>query len=123
MITETTTAHHLREGIGLQAYAQVDPLVAYKREAFNMYSSLMEDIRSDIVKSVYTVQVQRQQAAPVAVATPIARNIRTNRDGAANGLHQVWRRSRRRGWWPWPSAARTWSSLRRSARTPSPRPR
>jgi len=84
-IRHLTDLDHLREGIGLQAYAQVDPLVAYKREAFNMYSSLMEDIRSDIVKSVYTVQVQRQQAAPVAVATPIARNIRTNRDGAANG--------------------------------------
>ena len=85
-VRHLTDLDHLREGIGLQAYAQVDPLVAYKREAFAMYSSLMEDIRSDIVKAVYTVQVQRQQAAtPVPVATPIARNIRTNRDGAANG--------------------------------------
>lgn len=85
-VRHLTDLDHLREGIGLQAYAQVDPLVAYKREAFAMYSALMEDIRSDIVKAVYTVQVQRQQSAPpVPVATPIARNIRTNRDGAANG--------------------------------------
>jgi preprotein translocase subunit SecA len=85
-IRHLTDLDHLREGIGLQAYAQVDPVVAYKREAFNMYGALMEDIRSDIVKAVYTVQVQRQQQtaapAPVAVTTPIARNIRTNRDGA-----------------------------------------
>ncbi|MCE7990138.1 MAG: preprotein translocase subunit SecA [Caldilinea sp. CFX5] len=83
-IRHLTDLDHLREGIGLQAYAQVDPVVAYKREAFNMYGALMEDIRSDIVKAVYTVQVQRQQQAaqPVPVATPIARNIRTNRDGA-----------------------------------------
>jgi len=83
-VRHLTDLDHLREGIGLQAYAQVDPVVAYKREAFAMYSALMEDIRSDIVKAVYTVQVQRQQqAAPVA--TPIARNIRTNRDGANGG--------------------------------------
>jgi len=74
----------LREGIGLQAFAQVDPLVAYKREAFNMYSELMNDIRGDIVKSVFTVQVQQQQAQAPA-PSPIARNIRTNRDGAGNG--------------------------------------
>lgn len=80
-VRHLTDLDHLREGIGLQAYAQVDPVVAYKREAFAMYSALMEDIRSDIVKAVYTVQMQRQQlAAPVA--TPIARNIRTNRDSA-----------------------------------------
>jgi len=85
-VRHLTDLDHLREGIGLQAYAQVDPLVAYKREAFNMYSSLMEDIRGDIVKAVYTVQVQsKQSATPVPVATPIARNIRTNRDGAATG--------------------------------------
>jgi preprotein translocase subunit SecA len=85
-VRHLTDLDHLREGIGLQAYAQVDPVVAYKREAFNMYGALMEDIRSDIVKAVYTVQVQRQQSAPpVPIATPIARNIRTNRDGAANG--------------------------------------
>ena len=89
-VRHLTDLDHLREGIGLQAYAQVDPVVAYKREAFNMYGALMEDIRGDIVKAVYTVQVQRQQSAPpVPVATPIARNIRTNRDGADSKAQTV----------------------------------
>lgn len=89
-VRHLTDLDHLREGIGLQAYAQVDPLVAYKREAFNMYGALMEDIRGDIVKAVYTVQVQRQQnTPPVPVATPLARNIRTNRDGAGDGKPQT----------------------------------
>jgi preprotein translocase subunit SecA len=100
-IRHLTDLDHLREGIGLQAYAQIDPLVAYKREAFNMYSELMNDIRGDIVKAVFTVQVAQQpqmapngapaQAAapaPVAAPTPIARNIRTNRDGD-NGKPQT----------------------------------
>jgi preprotein translocase subunit SecA len=89
-VRHLTDLDHLREGIGLQAYAQVDPVVAYKRQAFGMYSELMEDIRSDIVKAVFTIQVQQpQQQAPAKLApTPIARNIRTNRDGA-NGKQQT----------------------------------
>ncbi len=87
-VRHLTDLDHLREGIGLQAYAQIDPLVAYKREAFNMYADLMEEIRGDIVKAVFTVQVNPQMTATAAEAaapaklapTPIARNIRTNRD-------------------------------------------
>jgi len=80
-IRHLTDLDRLREGIGLQAIAQVDPLVAYKREAFAMYSELMLDIRSDIVKSVFAVRVQRQEQEK---ATPIARNIRAHR-GSENG--------------------------------------
>ncbi len=101
-IRHLTDLDRLREGIGLQAFAQVDPLVAYKREAFNMYGELMNDIRGDVVKGLLTLQVQPKQvtgtttstnavtntttntveaSAPLA-ATPIARNIRTNRDAS-----------------------------------------
>ena len=79
-VRHLTDLDRLREGIGLQAIAQVDPLVAYKREAFVMYAELMESIRSDIVKAVFSIHVQEQ---PVTAA-PIARNIRTNQ-GASNG--------------------------------------
>ena len=92
-IRHLTDLDHLREGIGLQAFAQVDPLVAYKREAFNMYSELMNDIRGDIVKAVFSVQVQPQQQAPRVAPTPIARNIRTNRDGASGGKPQTMRKT------------------------------
>jgi preprotein translocase subunit SecA len=102
-IRHLTDLDRLREGIGLQAFAQVDPLVAYKREAFNMYGELMNDIRGDVVKAVLTLQlqpkqIQGQQAQvqgqtqtqsngdadmqPLST-TPIARNIRTNRDAPA----------------------------------------
>ncbi len=90
-VRHLTDLDHLREGIGLQAYAQLDPVVAYKREAFNMYSELMNDIRGDIVKSVYSIQIQRQQQQPIE--TPIARNIRTNRDGANGSGSQTVRNS------------------------------
>ena len=98
-VRHLTDLDRLREGIGLQAFAQVDPLVAYKREAFNMYGELMNDIRGDVVKALLTLQVQARPAAdagtaaamptptakpaPVQLPTPpIAANIRTNRDAA-----------------------------------------
>lgn len=52
---------YLREGIGLRGYGQRDPLVEYKREAFSMFSYLMENIKSTIVHTIFRVS-----AAPVA---------------------------------------------------------
>jgi preprotein translocase subunit SecA len=43
----------LRQGVGLRAYGQRDPLVEYKREAFVMFDNLMSDIKTDIVNSVF----------------------------------------------------------------------
>jgi preprotein translocase subunit SecA len=43
----------LRQGVGLRAYGQRDPLVEYKREAFTMFDHLMGDIKTDIMNSVF----------------------------------------------------------------------
>lgn len=43
----------LREGVGLRAYGQRDPLVEYKREAFQMFGELMTGIKQDIASSVF----------------------------------------------------------------------
>ncbi len=43
----------LREGVGLRAYGQRDPLVEYKREAFDMFSELMDAIKLDIASSIF----------------------------------------------------------------------
>ena len=43
----------LRQGVGLRAYGQRDPLVEYKREAFNMFATLMDDIREDIATRLF----------------------------------------------------------------------
>jgi len=46
---------YLREGIGLRGYGQRDPLIEYKREAFQMFSGLMENLRSSVVNSVMKI--------------------------------------------------------------------
>jgi preprotein translocase subunit SecA len=52
---------HLKEGIGLRGYAQVNPLVEYQKEGFTMFEALMAVMQQDVVEKVFSVQVQRQQ--------------------------------------------------------------
>ncbi|MHB1981711.1 MAG: SEC-C metal-binding domain-containing protein, partial [Sulfobacillus sp.] len=47
----------VREGIGLRAYGQLDPLVAYKQEAFAMFQEMTDAVRQDMVRFVLKVQV------------------------------------------------------------------
>ncbi len=47
----------LRQGIGLRAYGQKDPLVEYKYEAYDMFNQMIEEIQEEIVRYVYYVSV------------------------------------------------------------------
>jgi preprotein translocase subunit SecA len=52
---------YLREGIGLRGYAQVDPLVAYKKEALELFEQMQGSIQSNVVQKIFLAQVQYQQ--------------------------------------------------------------
>jgi preprotein translocase subunit SecA len=57
---------YLREGIHLRGFAQIDPLVAYKNEGFDMFTELMNNIWDEFARYVFNVEVQveqRQEAA------------------------------------------------------------
>ena len=49
---------HLRQGIHLRGYAQKNPKQEYKREAFEMFGSLLEIVKNEVVKIIMTVKVQ-----------------------------------------------------------------
>jgi preprotein translocase subunit SecA len=71
-VEHLTAMDEMRQGIGLQAYGQQDPLVIYKREARDMWDQLLGNISNQIVRSIYHVEIaQRPQpvAPPVTVAT------------------------------------------------------
>ncbi len=55
---------HLRQGIGLRAYGQKDPLNEYKREAFNLFSDMLSNLREQVVALLSTLQV-RMEAPPM----------------------------------------------------------
>ena len=54
----------LREGVGLRAYGQKDPLVEYKLEAFAMFNEMVESIQDEIVRLMLKVQVERRVETP-----------------------------------------------------------
>ncbi|HCM37503.1 MAG: Protein translocase subunit SecA [Candidatus Gottesmanbacteria bacterium GW2011_GWB1_43_11] len=62
----------LREGIGLRGYAQRDPLVEYKNEAFGMFESLIAQIDYDISHRIFRAQVQLGPQ-PTSTFTPTIR--------------------------------------------------
>ncbi len=72
-----TDLDQLREGIGLRALAQVEPLVAYKKEAFEMYQDLMGSIQKDIAHYIYHARIQTEPARP-------AQTVQTNRQESAD---------------------------------------
>ena len=49
---------YLREGIHLRGFAQIDPLVAYKNEAFTLFQDMMNTIWADFARMVYNVEVE-----------------------------------------------------------------
>ena len=61
---------YLKEGIGLRAMAQRDPLVEYQREGFNMFSDMMAGIREEAVQFLFNVEVRTTVAEPQAQAMP-----------------------------------------------------
>jgi len=63
-----TAIEDLRQSIGLQAYAQVDPLVAFKREGYDMFQQLQENIRRHVARTVFKVRVEQRPAQQAAQA-------------------------------------------------------
>ena len=105
-VQHLTAIEDVRQGIGLRAYGQQDPLVAFKREGFQMFEQLMTTMQSDILRRVFRAQVQqqlpastvlsrhREQAAAAAAAAPAATAGRAN--GSGGQAPRLTRRERRR---------------------------
>ncbi|OQA46799.1 MAG: preprotein translocase subunit SecA [Chloroflexi bacterium ADurb.Bin325] len=64
-VRHLTDLDELREGIGLRAIAQQDPLVAYKKEAHEMYQEFVSSIAHDLVYAIYHAQVITRPRLPV----------------------------------------------------------
>jgi preprotein translocase subunit SecA len=68
-VRHLTDLDELREGIGLRAIAQQDPLIAYKKEAHEMYQELVAAITHDIVGAIYHAQLMVRPAPPPRIYT------------------------------------------------------
>ena len=63
-----TRIEALRVSIGLEAYAQRDPLVQYKSKASEMFAQLVEDIRGLVISRVFAYQPRPVEVTPVEVS-------------------------------------------------------
>jgi preprotein translocase subunit SecA len=61
---------HLKEGIGLRGYAQQDPLVAYKKESFDMFEAMMAKFQEDTVRFLFRMQILGPDGQPVGEPVP-----------------------------------------------------
>ena len=53
---------HLKEGIGLRGYGQKDPLVEYKKEAFDVFADMTSRISREVAGRLFKIQVQHKEA-------------------------------------------------------------
>ena len=75
----------LRQGIGLRAYAQKDPVVAYTNEGFDMFDAMVNEIREEAVRNLMRVTVRRAPMERKQVAKPV--------DPAGDGANTPMRKS------------------------------
>src|SRR4030081_2205141 len=67
-ISYLTEMEHFKEGIGLRAFGQKDPLVEYKNEAFQAFQDLLNGIQFDIASTVFRVQLVKEPPVPTPPA-------------------------------------------------------
>ncbi|MCH8206934.1 MAG: preprotein translocase subunit SecA, partial [Chloroflexi bacterium] len=98
-VQHLTTMENLRQGIGLQAYGQRDPLVMYKKEGHEMFQSLQARIQHDIVHTIYHIGAAQGGLKPGArgktnakIASPMARVAGAkSREPVASGGRKIGR--------------------------------
>ena len=76
-VEHLTEMDDLREGVGLQAYGQRDPLVVYKTEGFRQFQRLLDNIQHDVIHTLYRVQ---PAVAEQPVRTRMTQDVTTNRE-------------------------------------------
>ena len=81
-----TMMQNLRQGIGLQAFGQRDPLVMYKKEGHEAFEQLLVGIRHDIAHAIFHVvpAQQHEQATARAQAAKGAATANTKKPGAVD---------------------------------------
>jgi len=66
---------HLRQGIHLRGYAQKSPKQEYKREAFELFSNMLESVKSDVTQTLMNVQIRSEQDIEAAEVPHAPANV------------------------------------------------
>jgi preprotein translocase subunit SecA len=66
---------HLRQGIHLRGYAQKNPKQEYKREAFELFSNMLDGIKRDVTQTLLNVQIRSEEAVQAAEVSHTPENV------------------------------------------------
>jgi preprotein translocase subunit SecA len=80
---------YLREGIHLRGFAQIEPLVAYKNEAFELFRDLMNSVWDDFARLIYHVQVTPAPEVGNGGPPPVSRRASGASSSATGGAGRV----------------------------------
>ncbi len=80
-----TAVEEVRQSVGLQAYAQVDPLVAFKREGYDMFQQLQGNIRRQVAQTIFKMRAKDLPAAPPTNGMVSGRGRQAGPPTGANG--------------------------------------
>ena len=103
---------HLRQGIHLRGYAQKNPKQEYKREAFELFSMMLDAIKREVTQILMTVQVRGEEDVETVEAAPAPGNVQYHHADYDEAWHNRPRTSR-----PGKSTSRSCAMNRRSAGT------
>ena len=79
---------HLRQGIHLRGYAQKNPKQEYKREAFELFETMLNAIKADVVRVMMNVQVKSQEDVEAVEEAPAVSNVQYQHAGYDEALAQ-----------------------------------
>ena len=66
---------HLRQSIHLRGYAQKNPKQEYKREAFELFSGMLESVKAEVTRILLTVQIRNEQQVDAVAEAPAPGNV------------------------------------------------
>jgi len=69
---------HLRQVVGLRGYAQKDPLEEFKRDAFNLFESLLKKIKTELITFLNNLEIVTQNEMPISNSNTLKREIQNN---------------------------------------------
>ena len=111
---------YLKDGVGLRAYAQRDPLVEYQREGFDMFAQMLDGVKEEAVGFLFNLEVQVEEAppsrSPASAHAPVGlrRGTEPGRPAPPAAAALLGADDRRRGRHRW---------CGHGGRSPAPRPR
>lgn len=74
---------HIKEGIGLRGYAQRDPLVEYKKEAFNLFADMSDRISSEALMRLFKIQIRHEAESEIKIERQQRLSYNKSEDGSS----------------------------------------